>query len=292
MPRRTPRSTACGVSASMPSSTCRRAAARSPSGAGPQTSTSTSAPSSAASSTAARLSAPRSRRLAVSGAGKKPPRQRLDTLRPASRISSAAPGTELVAPGREPADPGLGTGLNGLGEIEVVGGDLVEGKAPGVDAHGWTPATASSCRIRCDRQRGIGEQPGAVGEPEELAQVGQRACALESADHAESVLVAVEPGQEDDAGLVVPRGRRRTKCGPAAGWGRARRRSAPRRRRPGPQGRPPRRARSRRTRRAGRGCRRRDQPRVVVVVAGIEAHAGGQLRRAGGARARRRAARS
>ena len=38
---------------------------------------------------------------------------------------------ELVSPGREPADPRRGARLHGLRELQVVGGDLVEGETPG-----------------------------------------------------------------------------------------------------------------------------------------------------------------
>ena len=61
--------------------------------------------------------------------------------------------------------------------------------------------------MRAHRQLRLLEQAGRVGQAEQLGQVRQRARALLAADHREVVLVAVEPGHEDDAGLVEARRR-------------------------------------------------------------------------------------
>src|SRR4051794_2895264 len=59
-----------------------------------------------------------------------------------------------------------------------------------------------------DGQLRIGEYAGLVGQPERVSQVRQRPPGLETTDHGEAGLVAVQPGQEGDAGLVVVRRRR------------------------------------------------------------------------------------
>ena len=70
-------------------------------------------------------------------------------------------GRELVPPGREPADAGLGAGLDDLLEREVVGGDLVEREARGVDAHGRIPASASRRPMRSTASAGSRSRPAA-----------------------------------------------------------------------------------------------------------------------------------
>src|SRR6185503_2332964 len=54
---------------------------------------------------------------------------------------------------------------------------------------------------------GIADEAGRVGKPERLDQMHERASALLAADHDEMLLVAVEIGEEDDAGLVELRRR-------------------------------------------------------------------------------------
>ena len=61
--------------------------------------------------------------------------------------------------------------------------------------------------MRVDRELGLLEQAGAVGETEDAGEVRQRARALLAADHREVRLVAVQPGEQDDAGLVEARRR-------------------------------------------------------------------------------------
>ena len=56
-------------------------------------------------------------------------------------------------------------------------------------------------------QLGIGEQPGGVGEAEQLGEMQGRARALLAADHGEVILQAVEIGHEHHAGLVEARRR-------------------------------------------------------------------------------------
>src|SRR6187399_1680247 len=58
-----------------------------------------------------------------------------------------------------------------------------------------------------DRELGLLDQAGAVGEAEDLGEVAEGARALLAADHGEVRLVAVQPGEEDDAGLVEARRR-------------------------------------------------------------------------------------
>src|SRR5438046_3125965 len=53
---------------------------------------------------------------------------------------------------------------------------------------------------------GIEEQSSLVGQLEQLREMKQAARALLSADHDEMILASIEPGQEDDAGLVEARG--------------------------------------------------------------------------------------
>jgi len=57
------------------------------------------------------------------------------------------------------------------------------------------------------REIGLLDQAGRIGQSEQLGEVRQRACALLSTDHDEMVLMAVEPGHEDHAGLVEARRR-------------------------------------------------------------------------------------
>ena len=136
------------------------------------------------------------------------------------------------------------------------------------------------------RELGLLEQAGRVGEAEGLGEVQQRARALLAADHREVRLVAVQPGEEDDAGLVEARRRLEDVA-----------RQRHRRREDRVEARPGRRAASA----AERGARRRrdrvedaeqrvavpvvlraadavagDQLGVVEVVAGVHAHAFGQ----------------
>src|SRR3954447_16634268 len=59
-----------------------------------------------------------------------------------------------------------------------------------------------------DGQLRICENAGLVGQPEGVSQVRQRPPGLQTTDHGEAGLVAVQPGQEGDAGLVVVRRRR------------------------------------------------------------------------------------
>ena len=61
--------------------------------------------------------------------------------------------------------------------------------------------------MRCTASSGCSSRLGRIGEPEQLGEVAERARALLAADHREVRLVAVEPGEEDDAGLVEARRR-------------------------------------------------------------------------------------
>jgi len=51
-------------------------------------------------------------------------------------------------------------------------------------------------------QLGIEQQAGPVGQLEGPHQMGQRPAGVQPADHAETGLAAVQPGQEGDPGLV------------------------------------------------------------------------------------------
>ena len=63
---------------------------------------------------------------------------------------------------------------------------------------------------------GSASKPGLVGKAEDVGIVEDAARRLHAADHGEMVLVAVQPGQEDDAGLVVLRSAPRRSCATAA----------------------------------------------------------------------------
>ena len=116
------------------------------------------------------------------------------------------------------------------------------------------PCSASRWRMRATASSGCSSRPARVGEAEDLGEVAERARALLAADHREVRLVAVQPGEEDDAGLVeacrrledVARERHRRREDRVEALDLARR-STP----PAPRS-PP--ARSRRRCRAGRRC--------------------------------------
>src|SRR5512141_258158 len=59
----------------------------------------------------------------------------------------------------------------------------------------------------CNGDVGIAQQARSIGELEQLDEMEQAACALLAADHGEMPLMAVEPRQEDDTGLVEARRR-------------------------------------------------------------------------------------
>src|SRR5918995_6100634 len=205
----TPTSAACGASPPTPSSTMDLAASRSLSGAGPQTSTSTSVPSVAASSTALRLSSIRARRSAAVAAGNMPPRHRLDTLSPASRTRRAL------------SDNPVSETLSRHKPIQGIPA-RTQPSAASLTLH---PFVVFWLRLRRDSSGGSGltlghsgdgehqvhtfggefgvmKEPGPVCENEELGEVCHRAGALLSADHPKVILVSVQVGQEHDARLV------------------------------------------------------------------------------------------
>ena len=70
-----------------------------------------------------------------------------------------------------------------------------------------TPWTARNRRIRSAASAGSREELCPVGEAEDFGEMQDRAGALLPADHGEMVLVAVQPGEEDDPGLVEASGR-------------------------------------------------------------------------------------
>ena len=197
---------------------------------------------------------------------------------------------DLVAPQADLPDAGAGAALGGLGDAPAVRGDLVEAQ-PLPGAHVPDPRDGEQ---RAHARRGelaVGQQPGLVGEHERLGEVGDRAGALQPADHPEVVLVAGQPGQEDDPGLVG-RGRRGEQvAGERDGGGEDRLVGVlvavvERRQRRGGGG------RDRVEDAQQRVAARADQSRVVEVVAGVEPDAVRQRGRATRSRARRRAARS
>src|SRR5438105_1946405 len=212
--RRTPRSAAYGMTAAMPSSTMRRAASMSRSGAGPHTSTSTSAPISAASSSARRLSSIRSRRALGVPAGKKPPRHRLDTRRPASRINRAlatAPPASATLSRHGPihgmpARKQPSTASRSVQRCVVAWFRLSRARSGG-----RASVNASQRQDRAHpglRLIRVPQQAGAIRQAEDLCQVNDGPRALLAADHRKVALVPVEIGQKQNAGLV--KARRRT----------------------------------------------------------------------------------
>ena len=93
--------------------------------------------------------------------------------------------------GRGGGEPGRGTGRD------------VEGCGDG-HAH---PRALEPDPEPVGRQLRVGQQPGVVRQREQPTEMHHAARRLHPADHGEARLVAGEPGQEGDAGLVVP-GRR------------------------------------------------------------------------------------
>src|SRR3954471_11201803 len=74
---------------------------------------------------------------------------------------------------------------------------LEKSRISGIDpARGHHGLHAPNCKL------GIGQQPGLVGEPEQLGQMLRRAGALLAADHREVVLMAVQIGHEHDSRFV------------------------------------------------------------------------------------------
>src|SRR5690606_38844161 len=216
MPSLTPRASAGSSSAAMPSSTICREPTRSLPTTPPQTSTSTSAPRAAASSRARRLSSMRLSLSRSSSAGKKPPRQRLETRRPAARIAFAAWRTGTSAncwrhgaiqgtPARAHAStvsrsPARTVAVFRLSRASPGAGVRNALTPPSSRLH---PGEAQHEPHALDRQLGLEEHAGPVGEHEQLGEVGDAARALHPGDHPEVVLEAVEVREEHHARLVV-----------------------------------------------------------------------------------------
>src|SRR4028119_1517560 len=210
MPSFTPISAAYGARRSIPSSTILRAASRSRLGDGPQTSTSTSVPRVAASSTARRLSSRWDRRSAAVSAGNIPPRQRLETRRPASRTIRALSSSPVSAtlsrhkpiqgmPAR--TQPSTASCTPQL--LVVLWLRLSRDRSGGVGAtlhhpsHSQHPAHALRGPLRVQQQSCL------VSQDEQLREMHHRTGALKGAHHPKVVLVAVEVSKEDHPRLVV-----------------------------------------------------------------------------------------
>ena len=186
------------------------------------------APSAAASSMARRFSSCASLRALSSEAVKKPPRQSVDTRRPASasqrrrgrrarprrpararprssrarrrRIRRSPRAASRSAVVRWFSDSRARRGSSGAGVATRCG------NPEGTSLIG--PRLRPGATAASGRKPGPGpEQAGLVGELEDPAEVDGAAGGLQPADHREAVLVAVQPGQEGDPGLVVERGR-------------------------------------------------------------------------------------
>src|SRR5262245_30694261 len=52
-------------------------------------------------------------------------------------------------------------------------------------------------------EMGVREQPGLISEPQDVSEIAQGPHRLRARGHDEMILEAVEPGQEDDAGLII-----------------------------------------------------------------------------------------
>ena len=181
MPSRTPRSTAYGVERlDAPRAPAGARAARSPSGRPARR---------PARAPRAELARPRPRRRGCRrraragprrpGAGKKPPRQRLDTLQ--ARVPdalAAAPGTSLCRQGASqpmPASAQASTTCSRARWSAVIW--LKESRAGSMLTGGPRPARADAACART-ASAGSAQQAGGVGEPEELGEVHERARAL------------------------------------------------------------------------------------------------------------------
>ena len=195
----------------MPASTWSRARSSSSPRAPPHTSTRTSVPRSAASSTARRLSASLSRRSASVAAGKKPPRQRLETRSPAARMSAAESGSSLCRHGASQPMPASTQPSTTSAQAELIGGDLVEAEPPGIRAvagHRLVHARQLEQGPKPARGAlGVGQHAGLGRQPEHLPEVDDRPGALHTPEHPEMILMPVQVRDEHDADLVVP-GRR------------------------------------------------------------------------------------
>src|SRR3990172_9267107 len=200
----TPAFLASGRISEMHSLTRSRARPRSfePSGRPPTTRTRHCAPSSCASSMARRLSS--SQFLAV----KNPPRQRPLTVRPWALIAFAASLTPISASlsrqGAMPrmpwrAQPSIACASVHCFLIVAVLSDSSDGSGDAMDRHQLPHPAAGTL--------GILQQARGIREAEEFGEVQQVARALLAADHHEVLLVAVQPGHENDAGLVEARRR-------------------------------------------------------------------------------------
>ena len=149
MPSRTPSRCAVGTRSAIASATMRRARVRSrlPDGRPPETRTRVSAPSSAASAMARRLSARALARAGPSGWVKKPPRQRLDTCRPAARTSGRCPAQaglgHPVAPQPDGGNLVPDAQVHALRQVQVLHRGLIKGQpvaAQRARAHGLPSA--------------------------------------------------------------------------------------------------------------------------------------------------------
>ena len=211
MPSRTPSCCAVGTRSAIASATMRRARARSrlPDGSPPETRTRVSAPSSAASAMARRLSARALARAGPSGWVKKPPRQRLDTCRPAARTVAAARRRPASAT-RSRHSPIAGISMpdaqvHALRQVKVLHRGLIEGqpvaaeRAPGHRR----PAEARYPVIRSAARAGERSAPAAAASSKTRTRWAARPPGLEAVQHGEVRLQAVQPGQERDADLVA-----------------------------------------------------------------------------------------
>ena len=141
----------------------------------------------------------------VRAAVKKPPRHRVVTVRPASRTSRAAAAAppasatwsrhRPIAPMPARAQPSAASAT--LQRFVVIWLRLTALTR----AHGH-PATASTRACAPRPARGRAAARPASASSNAAARCADRARALQAADHREVVLVAGQPGQEDDAGLV------------------------------------------------------------------------------------------
>ena len=175
-----------------------------------------------------------------SAAVKKPPRHSDETRRPASVTSRGGlVQADLGDGSRQTPDrgqPGVDAAWTASGSDQVaVVRWLSDSRASRGSRvrHRATPARrqSRSPQPRAAASSGSASRPRLVGQLETRARCTNDASRLQAADHREAGLVAVQPGQERDPGLVVVRRRGEEVAGQRHGRGHLARRTPRRRRR-------------------------------------------------------------